>query len=242
MTIGGSYRGALWLRRVLLDTVWRPVRGVATGIITPIRFGVATGHWKSSVARAARSADGSLTPWYTYPATPIRPSISCGNAIFATATSWSSGGQSTLWWSARAHSVLTIEENAEWVARLRPQIGSNVSLHSVPVEPAAQSLQRISGLLEGSKVGKFDVIVVDGHLRRELAAIAFDYLAPDGALILDNTEGYGFHEEIADRSCRRVDFFGFAPGVVLRHCTSLVFVGDCFLLHPDIPIPVIEDA
>ena len=46
--------------------------------------------------------------------------------------------------------------------------------------------------------------------------------------------------EIKDRNCRRIDFFGFAPGVSLRHCTSIVFVGDCFLLRPDIPIPVIE--
>ncbi len=61
-------------------------------------------------------------------------------------------------------------------------------------------------------------------------------------MILDNSEGYGFYDEIKARNCRRIDFFGFAPGVSLRHCTSVVFVGDCFLLRPDIPIPLIEST
>ena len=72
----------------------------------------------------------------------------------------------------------------------------------------------------------YDVIVIDGHLRRELTALAFSYLAPGGVMVLDNAEGYGFWEELQGRNCRRVDFYGFAPGVSKRHCTSLVFVGD----------------
>jgi hypothetical protein len=97
-------------------------------------------------------------------------------------------------------------------------------------------------LLDAQPIRAFDVIVVDGHLRQEVTALAFDYLEPDGAMILDNSEGYGFYEAIKDRNCRRVDFFGFAPGVSLRHCTSIVFLKDCFLLNPKIPIPVIEET
>ena len=55
-------------------------------------------------------------------------------------------------------------------------------------------------------------------------ALTYEYLAPGGAIILDNAEGYGFFDEVSKRDCRRVDFFGFAPGVSLRHCTSIVFV------------------
>ena len=87
---------------------------------------------------------------------------------------------------------------------------------------------------------KFDVIIIDGGPRRKLVALSFQYLAPRGVIILDNAEGYGFYEEIKGRECRRIDFFGFAPGVVLRHCTSMAFVDDCFLVSPEIPIPEIN--
>ena len=76
--------------------------------------------------------------------------------------------------------------------------------------------------------------------QQNLVSLAFECLAPGGAIILDNADGYGFYEETKDRNCRRVDFFGFAPGVSLRHCTSVVYVGDCFLFRPDIPIPKLE--
>ena len=71
---------------------------------------------------------------------------------------------------------------------------------------------------------------MDGHLREELTAIAPAYLAKGGALILDNSEGYGVYEITQKWECGRIDFFGFAPCVSLRHCTSLIFFGQCFLL------------
>jgi hypothetical protein len=123
---------------------------------------------------------------------------------------------------------------------LRSQIGSNVTLHHVPVNGATEPITAIKSAIDAKPVGTFDVIVVDGHLRRKLIDLAFSYLGPSGALLLDNSEGFGFFDETKSRSCRRIDFFGFAPGVSLRHCTSLVFVDDCFLLQPDIPISDIE--
>src|SRR5262249_24242633 len=71
--------------------------------------------------------------------------------------------------------------------------------------------------------------------------LAFELLAQRGALILDHSESYeGIFDEIRKRNCRKVDFFGFSPGVSLRHCTSLVFVEDCFLLSPEIQIPMLD--
>jgi hypothetical protein len=86
----------------------------------------------------------------------------------------------------------------------------------------------IKNVIDANPVRVFDVIVVDGLLRRELTALAFEYLAPGGAIILDNSDGYGYYDETKARECRRIDFFGFAPGVSLRQCTSILFVGDCF--------------
>ena len=226
------------MKRMLPSAIWRPARALATGIITPIRFSRRTGHWKSSLRMSACSANGAPIPWYTYPAIDFLTQRNFeGRNVLEFG-----GGQSTLWWSTRAQSVLTIEENADWCERLRGQIGKNVTLHHLPVDRATRTVTPIKNAIDANPIRLFDVIVVDGHLRRELAALAFCYLAPGGALLLDNSEGYGFFDETKDRDCRRIDFFGFAPGVSLRHCTSIVFVDDCFLLQPDIPISVIECA
>ena len=224
------------LKHVLPRAAWQPIRAIATGLITPVRFSVTTGHWKSSISATACASDGTPLPWYTYPAIDF---LSQRNLADKNILEFG-GGQSTLWWSARASSVLTIEEDLDWSERLRSKISDNVELHHVLVDHATRSVASIKSILDARVVRKFDVIIVDGHLRRELTALAFQYLSQDGAIILDNSEGYGFFEETRNRGCRRIDFFGFAPGVSLRHCTSIVFVGDCFLLRSDIPIPSLE--
>jgi predicted O-methyltransferase YrrM len=238
MISGRLHRSAAWLKRLLPDAIWRPIRAVMTGLLTPLRFSLTTGHWQSSIATSARAADGRPIPWYTYPAIDFLAQRDFQNRHVLEF----GGGQSTLWWSARARSVFTVEQDAGWLAKLQSQVGGNVSLHHVPVPASTRSLQPVRELLQANPIRAFDIIVVDGHLRQEAAALAFEYLAPGGAIILDNAEGYGFYEEVSKRDCRRVDFFGFAPGVSLRHCTSIVFIEDCFLFQPNIPIPVIDGA
>ncbi len=117
------------LKRLLPRAIWQPLRSLGTGVITPVRFSLRTGHWKSSMAMSARAANGRPVPWYTYPAIDFlaQRDFQDRNVLEI------GGGQSTLWWSARARSVLTIEENQEWCIRLKSQSAKNVSLHYVPV-------------------------------------------------------------------------------------------------------------
>jgi hypothetical protein len=220
------------LKQTLPVAVWSPLRALATAILTPISFSVRTGHLRSSLSRSSVLKDGTPIPWYTYPAIHFLQQRRFENKNVLEF----GGGQSTLWWSSRARSVLTIEEDANWFSRLRQQVGGNVTLHHVPLDRETRQIVSIQKLIDAGPVRKFDIVVIDGHLRQELTPLAFSYLAPEGAIILDNAEGYGFYEETRSKNCRRIDFFGFAPGVSLGHCTSIVFVEDCFLLKPEIPI------
>jgi len=113
MSMAGLQRSAATLRRFLPAAIWRPLGALANGIITPIRFSLAT-----------------------YPAIDFlaqRDFHNCDVLEFG-------GGQSTLWWSAKARSVLTIERDAAWFARLRSQVGPNVSLHHIPVDRATRTV------------------------------------------------------------------------------------------------------
>jgi hypothetical protein len=214
------------LKRVLPRQLWQPLRSMAICFLTPIRFSVSTGHGKSSFLMRAVNKNGDPIPWYTYPAIDfLFPRDYQDKHILEFGS-----GQSTLWWASRAKSVMSFEEDPQWFATIRAQVPSNVDLHNIP-----SVIDEIESLLNSRRT-KFDIIVVDGYFRREVAALSLRYLAPGGALILDNSEGYGFYDEFKVRNCRRIDFFGFAPGVILRHCTSIVFVNDCFLLKPDVPI------
>jgi hypothetical protein len=238
MTKLGLQRGFAPFKRRFPKAISEPVRAVVTGLVTPIRFSLKTGHWKSSMTMTACTESGEPLPWYTYPAIDFLAQRS-----FASRTVLEfGGGQSTLWWSKRAGSVLTIEEDAAWYARLRSQIRSNVTLFHIPADDRIRAVDRIRKIIDGNTVNKFDVIVVDGHFREQLTTVAFECLAPDGAIILDDSDGYRFFDITKGLNCRRIDFFGFAPGVSLRRCTSIGYVSDCFLLKPDIPIPIIELA
>jgi hypothetical protein len=221
------HRWFAYVKRGLPRPVWEPIRSVATCILAPIRFSISTGHGKSSFLMRAVDRKGEPVPWYTYPAIDF---LFQRNYEEKTVLEFGSG-QSTLWWASRAKFVLSIEEDCDWFVRMRRQVPSNVDLQRI-----SPDISLIEDFLK-SRSTKFDIIVVDGNLRRQVAALSFEYLLPGGALILDNSEGYGFYEEIRSRPCRKIDFFGFAPGVMLRHCTSIVFVDDCFLLAADIPIP-----
>ncbi len=235
MAIGPFRRAADAAHSRLPAVLWNVVRAAMTALATPLRFSAKTGHFRSSFAGAAVTANGRPLPWYTYPAIDfLTPRDFSGRSVLEFG-----GGQSTLWWQERARSVLTFESDPEWETRIAARRQPNLELHHMAIElPDEDCLAEIARRLGGRK---FDVIVLDGHLRRELVAVAFDHLAPGGAIVLDDAEGYDVQGEIHWRDCRRIDFFGFAPGVALRHCTSLVYAGDCFLLRPDARMPSHEE-
>src|SRR2546428_7018171 len=64
--------------------------------------------------------------------------------------------------------------------------------------------------------------------------------SPDGAIILDDSEGYWGGEErqtypilelMRAQGYRRVDFFGHSPGRIRPHCKSFFFRSECFLFE-----------
>jgi hypothetical protein len=93
--------------------------------------------------------------------------------------------------------------------------------------------------------GPYDVAIVDGGPDRlRGAAKSLSVLTDDGALILDNSEGFWGPEEAGrypiielmyKEEFSRVDFYGYPPGCVRPSCTSLFFRAGCFLLKGEKP-------
>ena len=209
-----------------------PIRCVATAFLTPLVFSLRSGHFRSSLWRAAVTRKGQPLPWYTYPTIDF---LRCRDFTDRTVLEFG-GGQSTFWWASRARRVVTFEDNAAWLERLRRRIPDNVALRLVSAADAEACIADVRAGLAEVGESRFDVVVIDGLFRRELVAIACELVAPDGIIICDNAEGYGFHAELLGRGLNRIDFYGYAPGVIQPHCTSICHGDRPAVLDAAIPI------
>src|SRR5262245_29822868 len=83
------------------------VRQVATAVLTPLRFAMRTGHFKSSLRSGSFTSEGEVIPWYTYPAVDFLARKSFANCTILEFGS----GNSTLWWEQNAHRVVALEND-----------------------------------------------------------------------------------------------------------------------------------
>lgn len=191
----------------------------AGALLTPIAFMLGSGHLLSALLGKAVDRKGRPIPWYTYPAIDLLKQHSfVGKRVLELG-----GGQSTRWWLGRGAQVVTIEEDAGWAQALSQ---TDAEVHHVPIDPINRTIEDIRRIVSGRV---FDVIVIDGHLREESALYLPRHLAESGAMILDNSEGYGLQATIARLGLSQVPFWGHCPGVWRRQCTTIAFRGECFL-------------
>jgi hypothetical protein len=219
------HRAARIGKKLLPSSLFKAVRAVTTGILTPFTFSYQTGHFRSSLKSRALDKSGKAIPWYTYPAIDfLRQKEMNEKSVLEFGS-----GQSTLWWAARVKTVSSFESDAAWFNYVVNQIPNNVTL-TLTDDSAAE----VPRLLDTSK---FDVIIVDGLDRLICARMSIAFLNEGGAVIVDNSEGYWGRDgeyPIIDffraEGFSRIDFYGYAPGVILPSCTSLFFRDSCFLL------------
>jgi hypothetical protein len=218
--------GSSFAKRLMGKKLFSPFRLMGTALLTPLRFSYRSGHLQSSLKARAVNRRGEPVTWYTFPANDFLE----GKGFGTKRVLEFGAGQSTLWWAKRAALVVSFEANREWFDRLKGGLTSNTRLHLIP-----ESLEGIEELLP---TGPFDVIVIDGLDRLRCARFSVRLVSSDGAIILDDSEGYWGGERhsaypildlLRTSGFQRVDFFGYAPGVIRPHCTSVFFRGQCFL-------------
>lgn len=224
------HRVAAPIKRTLPRWIWAPGRRILNAILAPVLFSRREGHFRSSLKDRAVDRNGKPIPWYTYPAIAfLRERDYLGRRVLEIGA-----GQSTLWWARRAESVLSLEENREWVAALSVIVPGNVDLRYVAAETPESCVDGATRELDGSQ--PFDVVIIDGMWRRELITTCLRYLAPGGILVCDDADGYGFHQALSESGLLRVDFYGMKPTGVGQYCTSVFFLPDSWAFHARHPI------
>lgn len=121
--------------------------------------------------------DGNYIPWLTYPAIEFIKQLDLTDkTIFEYGS-----GFSTLFWAARCKKVISVEDDNSWYERMSLKLPRNVEYI------LARTEDEYVAAAEG-RAEKFDVIVNDGIYRLRCAAASTPHLAPDGFIILDNSE------------------------------------------------------
>jgi hypothetical protein len=225
------------LKRLLPRSVWRGLRGFATGVLMPFRFAWQTGHLRSSLRGTAVDRFGRALPWYSYPAIQFLQARDFhGKTVLEFGA-----GNSTLWWGSTGAEVISLEGDAGWFRELAIKLPRNVRLELVSVESRSACTEAVRSLLEDIGV-RFDIVIVDGLYREQVAAIALDWVKEDGLIIADDSESYSLFEILKGHGFSRVDFYGQAPGVILPRCTSIWFADGCWLFDSEWPIRRIYKA
>jgi hypothetical protein len=127
---------------------------------------------------------------------------------------------------------VAFESDTSWFQRVERRAPRNVEITLVDDD--------LIGLPHWPADSVFDVIVIDGMNRLRCAEASIGLLEKDGAVILDDSDqpwspsNSGEYEIInlfRRQGYKRIDFYGYAPSVIRRHCTSVFFRERCFLLE-----------
>jgi hypothetical protein len=220
------------LKKSLPRPVANAVRSTVTALAAPPTHFWKSGHFRSSFAMRAVDNRGRPLPWYTYP---------CIHFLLARSFEGRSvlefgAGQSTYWWGSVADRVVSFEADAEWYAEVAARVPANVDAQFISSPDAETCIRNTRDALARLPERRFDLAVIDGEFRAEMIDIAAEHLTADGAIIADNSEGYGFHQGFLGRGFQRVDFYGAAPGVINPGCTSIFFREGNFLFNERYPI------
>lgn len=139
-------------------------------------------------------------------------------------------GQSTLWLGARVGRLLSIEENADWAARVKTSL-ARAGLGNVVHElRPPESYADLSAVPDGS----VDFCVIDGYARGRCAAAVLPKMKDGGWVYLDNSDKDmgqpedGFNVRSAEATLRAAaapggieTFTGFTIGFLNTHQGTL---------------------
>jgi hypothetical protein len=173
------------------------------------------GQWRSIKSRMAIDGQGDPIPWYTYPAIEYLNSFDFSQCdVFEFGS-----GNSSLYWSSRSKSVVSVEDNKDWFETVYKNKRINHSLFY-----CAEESEYVSVLIKQGR--KFDIIIIDGNHRLKCTSEAIKMLNPDGLIVLDNSD------RILEKECARllrangyiqIDFSGFGP--INGYCwTTSIFI------------------
>lgn len=175
------------------------------------------GWFESFKALKSIDRNGSPIPWFSYPFIDfLTPRLKINLVLFEFGS-----GNSTLFFAERVKNVISVEHNKEWYQIVNSTKPSNVRLVQTESDSVNDYLEYFNNLKE-----TVDIIIVDGLHRNECLVNSINKLSENGVIILDDSERSEYQnglDFILDHGFMRLDFWGIAPTVLFKKCTTVFY-------------------
>lgn len=156
-------------------------------------------------------------PWFSYPFIDfLTPRLAKNISVFEFGS-----GNSTLFLAAKVKDVISVEHNKEWYQTVNRTKLSNVKLVLTKSDSVSNYLEYFNSLTE-----KVNIIIVDGLHRNECLINSINKLSENGVVILDDSERPEYKtgiDYILGNGFKSLDFWGIAPTVLFKKCTTLFY-------------------
>lgn len=133
-------------------------------------------------------------------------------------------GNSTLFYASYVRKVYAVEHDEAWFKEISGRVPENVSIEYVELTGDGRYTRFAATLSD-----RPDIIIVDGRERVNCIKEGTDFLAGKGVVVLDDSERPEYQEAIVflrARQFRKLDFWGIAPGIFYRKCTTIFYKPD----------------
>ncbi|MCU0342233.1 MAG: class I SAM-dependent methyltransferase [Ignavibacterium sp.] len=206
--------------RTILKLLHEPK--VLSALLSQREFGYLNeiGWFESFNALKSIDGNGNPLPWFSYPFIDfLTPRITKDLVVFEFGS-----GSSTSFFAERVKKVISIEHNNEWFEIVNKSRPKNVELILTDSDSANDYLNYFIALKD-----KADIVIVDGLHRNECLIKACDNLSSNGVIILDDSERPEYKigiESITERGFKRLEFWGIAPTVLFKKCTTVFYKCD----------------
>ncbi|MGA9292029.1 MAG: hypothetical protein WCE54_01880 [Ignavibacteriaceae bacterium] len=175
------------------------------------------GWFKSFNSKKPVDKNGEPIPWISYPCIDFLSSRLNSEMILFEYGS----GNSTLYYASKVKKVLAVEHNEKWFDIIKSKLPSNVELIFTDFSMGGEysHMSKVKG-------GKFDIIIVDGVDRNNCIKYSSEALSDRGIIILDDSERTEYSEGIlflVNKKFKRLDFWGIAPSVLFKKCTTIFY-------------------
>lgn len=202
----------------MIDKIKKLLRVIEAGrIFNSSPYLAETGWWRSYRAKLPLDKDGQPIPWVTYSFIDfITNRITDDLIIFEFGS-----GNSTFFYASKAKKVVSVEHDESWYMQIRDKTPANADILYQVLEYGGEYCKTMT-----RQPFKFDIVVVDGRDRVNCMLNAVEGLTETGVVVLDDSERTAYQkgiEFLVDGGFRRLDFWGIAPGLAYRKCTTVFY-------------------
>lgn len=163
--------------------------------------------------------NGEINPWLAMPVIEIlKEKVTKEHRVFE----WGAGN-STLFWSQRAKSVVSVEIDEKWCDMVREMVGDNATVKYIDYH---REPQRVCNSILDEEI-LFDIILIDGLYDRDLCAkAAVERIKENGVIIVDNTDVEEYKGAVCflkEQGFLHLKLTGLIYGWAGHNCTTSLF-------------------